>query len=143
MNCSVFLIPSFWIRLPRWLSGKRTHLQCRRCGFNPWVWKIPWRRRWQPTPVFLPGKSHGQRSLREGLQPLGSKRAGLDLGTHKCFWISEEKYDPWNKCINLKSRNQTAYPSAPPRSNRSSTHSHKRSNGTEERSLSTLGPLCH
>ena len=32
-------------------------------GFNPWVGKIPWRRAWQPTPVFLPGESHGQRSL--------------------------------------------------------------------------------
>ena len=32
-------------------------------GFNPWVGKIPWRRKWQPTPVFFPGKSHGQRSL--------------------------------------------------------------------------------
>ena len=31
--------------------------------FNPWVGKIPWKREWQPTPVFLPGKSHGQRSL--------------------------------------------------------------------------------
>ena len=34
-------------------------------GFNPWVGKIPWRREWQPTPVFLPGKSHGQRSLMD------------------------------------------------------------------------------
>ena len=32
-------------------------------GFNPWVRKIPWRRKWQPTPGFLPGGSHGQRSL--------------------------------------------------------------------------------
>ena len=32
-------------------------------GFDPWVRKIPWRRVWQPTPVFLPGESHGQRSL--------------------------------------------------------------------------------
>ena len=32
-------------------------------GFNPWVRKIPWRRKWQPIPVFLSGKSHGQRSL--------------------------------------------------------------------------------
>ena len=34
-----------------------------RCGFHPWVWKIPWRRTWQHTPLFLPGESHGQRSL--------------------------------------------------------------------------------
>ena len=38
------------------------HLQ-RRPGFDPWVRKIPWRRRWGPIPVFLPRKSHGQRSL--------------------------------------------------------------------------------
>ena len=38
-------------------------LQCRRPGFNPWVGKITWRRKWQPTPVFVPEKSQGQRSL--------------------------------------------------------------------------------
>ena len=41
----------------------KNHLQSRRPGFNPWVRKIPWRKEWQPTPVFLPGKFHGQRSL--------------------------------------------------------------------------------
>ena len=44
-------------------AGYRNCLQDRRSGFNPWVRKIPWRRAWQPTPVFLPGVSHGQRSL--------------------------------------------------------------------------------
>ena len=34
-----------------------------RCRFNPWVWKVLWRSKWQPIPVFLLGKSHGQRSL--------------------------------------------------------------------------------
>ena len=51
--------------LPQWLSRLRIHLQCRRqgrCRFNPWVGMIPRGRKWQPTPVFLPGKSHGQRS---------------------------------------------------------------------------------
>jgi len=37
--------------------------RCKRYRFQSWVRKIPWRRAWQPTPVFLPGKSHGQRSL--------------------------------------------------------------------------------
>ena len=37
--------------------------RCRRNGFNPWVGKIPWRRKWQPTPVLLPGEFHGPRSL--------------------------------------------------------------------------------
>ena len=64
--------------LPRWLSGKESACQCRRCkrrGFHPWVRKIPWSRRWQPTPVFLPGKFHGERSL-EGYSPRGHKRVG-------------------------------------------------------------------
>ena len=43
-----------------------------RCGFNPWVRKMAWKRKWQPTPVFLPGKSHGQRSL-VGYCPWGCK----------------------------------------------------------------------
>ena len=54
--------PSF----PGGPSGKEPACQCRRqkrCWFNPLVEKIPWRRKWQPTPVFLPGKSHRQRSL--------------------------------------------------------------------------------
>ena len=38
-------------------------LQCWRCEFDPWVEKIPWRRKWQRSPVILPGKFHGQRSL--------------------------------------------------------------------------------
>ena len=57
---------------PHWASlmtqqwKKIIHLPCRICrrhSFHPWFGKIPWRRKWQPTPVFLPGKSHGQSSL--------------------------------------------------------------------------------
>ena len=47
-------------------SGKESTCQCRSHGrgrFSPWVGKIPWRRAWQPTPVFLPGEFHGQRGL--------------------------------------------------------------------------------
>ena len=44
---------------PWWLSNEECACQCRRHGFSPWVGKILWRRKWQPTPVFLPGKSHG------------------------------------------------------------------------------------
>ena len=44
--------------------------RCKRCRFYPWVWKIPWSRKWQPTPVFLPGKFQGQRSLAAS-QPFG------------------------------------------------------------------------
>ena len=44
--------------------------------FDPWVGKIPWRREWQPTPVFLPGEFHGQRSL-EGYSPWGLKESDM------------------------------------------------------------------
>ena len=56
--------------------------QCRRCGFDSWVKNIPWRRKRQPTPVFLPGKSHGQRSLA-CYSPWGRKRVGHNLVTKR------------------------------------------------------------
>ena len=58
--------------LPLCLSGKEPTCQCRRCGFDPWVGKIPWRRKWQPTPVLLleePG----------GLQSMESKKSWTQL----------------------------------------------------------------
>ena len=64
---------------PGGASGKELACQCRRHkrqGFDPWVGKIPWRREWQPTPVFLPGESHGQRRLA-GYGPWGRKQ--LDM----------------------------------------------------------------
>ena len=61
-------------------SVQRTYLQCRRLKFHPWVSKIPWRRKWQPTSLFLPGKSQGQRSL-VGYSPWGRKRVAQDLVT--------------------------------------------------------------
>ena len=59
---------------------EKIHLQRRRRGSNLWVGMIPWKRKWQPTPVFLPGKSHGQRSLA-GSSPWGRKRVRHDLAT--------------------------------------------------------------
>ena len=61
--------------LPWWLSGKESTCRWRRRGFDPWVRKIPWRKKWQPTPVFLPGKSHGQSLV--GYSPWGHKE--LDM----------------------------------------------------------------
>ena len=49
--------------LPWWLRWQRICLQCGRPGLDPWVGKIPLRRAWQPTPVFRPGESHGQKNL--------------------------------------------------------------------------------
>ena len=64
-------------------SGKEPSCQCRkhkRCGFNPWVWKIPQRRAQQQSPVFLPGESHGQRSLvGYGLQGLKQSDVTSDI----------------------------------------------------------------
>ena len=60
-------------------SGKEPSCQCRRhkrLRFDPWVGKIPWRRVWKPTPIFLPGESHGQRSLA-GYSPWRHSQTGL------------------------------------------------------------------
>ena len=61
VGSSFFKQPSIErVGIPRWFSGKESTCQWRsprRCGFNPWVGKMPWRRAWQPTPVFLTGES--------------------------------------------------------------------------------------
>ena len=57
------------------LSGKETVCQCRRYGFYPWVRKIFWRRKWQPTPVFLPGEFHGQGAWQATVH--GVSQAGI------------------------------------------------------------------
>ena len=70
--------------LPKWLSGKESACQCRRNRrgrFSAWVGKISWRRKWQPTPLFLPGKSRGQRSL-EGCSSWGHRVGHNWLSTH-------------------------------------------------------------
>ena len=88
----VLIIICYWIRLfflihchdlglPWRLSRWRNHLQCRRPGFDPWVRKIPLRRKWEPSPVFLPEKSHGQKSP-VGYSPQGLKELGMTAHTH-------------------------------------------------------------
>ena len=89
----IYSHPSYF-RLPRWLSDKESSCQRRRCRrrrFNPWLWKIPWRRKWQPTPVFLPGKSHGQRSLAGSVQG-GQKE--LDTTEHTRILFCQEGSPP-------------------------------------------------
>ena len=74
-------------------SGKESACRCRRLqrhGFHPWVGNIPWRRKWQPTPVFLPGKSHGQRSLA-GYSPWGCKESDTTEHTHTTPRVLFEK----------------------------------------------------
>ena len=92
--------------LPRCQSGKESICQCRRhkrCEFDLWVGKIPWSRKWQPTPKFLPGKFHGQRSL-VGYSPWGLKESDTteQLNTHtmrivylKGIWIEILWYMPF------------------------------------------------
>ena len=64
----------FMLGLPWRLSGERIHLQCGRHRFDPWVRKILQRNEWQPTSVFMPGESHGPRSL-VGYTPGGCKES--------------------------------------------------------------------
>ena len=61
--------------------------RCKGWGFDPWVGKIPWRRKWPPTPGFLPGESHGQRSLG-GYSPWGCKESDTTEHTLKCQRLS-------------------------------------------------------
>ena len=63
-----------------WLRGKESTCQCRRCRFDPWVGKIPWIRKWQPTPVFLPGKCHRWSRL-VNYSPWGHNRIGYNSKT--------------------------------------------------------------
>ena len=73
--------------LPWWPSGKEFPCQCRRLMFNPWSGRCPWRRKWQLTPVFLPGKFHGQKT-QVGYSPWALKRVGHDLMTKQlCAWV--------------------------------------------------------
>ena len=70
-------------------GGSEVCLQCGRPGFDPWVRKIPWRRKWQPTPVFLPGESHGRRSL-VGYSPRGRKESDTTERLHLTSHCSED-----------------------------------------------------
>ena len=81
-------------RLPWWLSGKKSMCQRRRCKFDPWVRKNPWRRKWQPTPMFLSGKSHGQRDLT-GCGLWGYKRVGHNLATKQQWQIPLNSWRCW------------------------------------------------
>ena len=74
MYLCIYLHVYAYTWIPRWLCGKGSACQCRSHSFNPCFWKMPWRRKWQTTLVFLPGKSHGQRSLAGYNNPWDHKR---------------------------------------------------------------------
>ena len=92
------MIPFIANGLLWWLSGKDSVCKCRRHGFNLWVGKIPWRKKCQPTSVFLSGKSHGQRSLA-GYSPWGHKKS--QIGLSKLLFIA-------NICAILKKKKKKA-----------------------------------
>ena len=71
------LSPPAFLGFPGGSDGKRIRLQCGRPGLDPWVGKIPWRRAWQLTPVFLPGESPWMEEPGR-LQSMGSQRVGQD-----------------------------------------------------------------
>ena len=74
----------------KWLRWLTIHLQCKRLRFNSWVRKIPWRREWRPTPVFLPWRSHGHKILA-GYSPWDRK--GLD--TTKQLTLTFHEMGKW------------------------------------------------
>ena len=81
--CVLMLLFLKSVYYPGGASGKEPSCLCgelKRCRLDPWVRKIPWRRAWQPTPVFLPGESHRQRSLT-GYSPQGHKELDMTEGT--------------------------------------------------------------
>ena len=89
--------------LPRWLSGKESAYQCRRRRFDPWIGKIPWRRKLYPTPVFLPGQSHGQRSLA-GYSPWGREESDTTEWTQAHgrqfgLWASSHSLTLWPPAV--------------------------------------------
>ena len=79
--------------LPRWCRGSESTWQCRRrkrCRFDAWVAEVPWRRKWQPTPAFLPEEFHGQRGLM-GYSPCDCNKSGtterMHLGSREYAWV--------------------------------------------------------
>ena len=83
LHCTVCMYHNSPVHLQGGASGKESACQCiihKRLRFNPWVRKIPWRRKWQPTPVFLPQESHEQRSL-VCFSPWGCKESDMTEAT--------------------------------------------------------------
>jgi hypothetical protein len=95
-----YYLPSYYIGFPGGTSGKESSCQCGRCKkrrFDPWVGKMPWRRKWQLNLIFLPGKFHGRRSLA-GYHPWSRKRVGYDLAYTPIPWPDSARFfcDPHN-----------------------------------------------
>ena len=100
----IYLGPNYGGRLSGSSDGKASAYNVMRPRFDPWVGKIPWRRKWQPTPVLLPGKSHGRRSV-VGYSPWGCKESDMTEPLHfPVFWPGKSHgqrslagYSPWSQ----------------------------------------------
>ena len=93
-------LTSFGYCFPGAARGKEPTHQCRRHKghrFNPWVWKTPWRRKWQPTPAFLPGEFHEQKSLKVIVHRVTKSQTDWsDLaGTHSSYTEEVTKPAYW------------------------------------------------
>ena len=109
-NCDPSVNKPGKLGLRRWCSDKESAWYCKTHRFNPWVRKIPWRRKWQPTLVLLPGKFHGQRSL-VGCSSWGH-RVGHDWATEDTrkvtdFVLEEDQLPEITHNGGLKSRFET------------------------------------
>ena len=111
---------------PRWRSRESTR-QCRRPrrrGFDPWVGKIPWRRKWLPTAVFLPGKSRGQTSL-PGHSPWGCNGSDTTERTHARMHARAHTHTHRVTCLKLNGASAVGKGMVPPFTRaRAHTHTH-------------------
>ena len=81
-----FIVQIFHIYTIFYILIPEPTCQCRRCRFDPWIGKMPWKKKWQPTPVLLPGKFHGERNL-VGYSPWGYKESDMtEHSTGKSDW---------------------------------------------------------
>ena len=108
----ITLVSAGKVGLPWWLSGREeSTYQCRRPGFDPWVGRIPWRRKWQPPPVFLPGKSlagcspWGRRRVRRALAIKQEPAGKYETGKKAC-----QRYSVF---VFKKGRGSSGFPALP------------------------------
>ena len=91
------------VGFPGRASGKESTCQCRRhrrCGFKPWVGKILWRKQWRPTPVFLLGESHGQRSWRAIVHSVAKSQTQLkQLSAHTHTLANQAESERPSSCL--------------------------------------------
>ena len=80
------LAGGFFTTAPQWLKIHLPMKKNHRCGLDPWLRKTLWSRKWQPTPVFLPGKFHGQRSLGATICGIPKSQTWLSIHTDYSIW---------------------------------------------------------